>query len=127
MVRLGVSLPALMQLLGHKDISMTLRYVEVTLQDLQREFHAARQNAIHQHTIPALSMPSNNPSADLSGIRQMLATTHHLLEIYRRQLGDQQASRKLRRLDRRILAVASEIDRLVKPEKRRHIGRSTPE
>jgi integrase len=26
MVRLGVSLPALMQMLGHKDIRMTLRY-----------------------------------------------------------------------------------------------------
>jgi hypothetical protein len=25
-VRLGVSLPALMQMLGHKDIRMTLRY-----------------------------------------------------------------------------------------------------
>lgn len=82
MVRLGVSLPALMQLLGHKDISMTLRYLEVTLQDLHREFQAARQNATHQHTIPALSTPSSDPSADLSGIRQMLATTHYLLEMY---------------------------------------------
>ncbi len=44
MLRLGVSLPALMQLLGHKDIRMTLRYVQVTQQDLQREFHRARQN-----------------------------------------------------------------------------------
>ena len=37
MIRLGVSLPALMQLLGHKDIRMTLRYVQVTQLDLQRE------------------------------------------------------------------------------------------
>ena len=42
MVRLGVSLPALMQLLGHKDIRMTLRYVQVTQQDLQRQFQLAR-------------------------------------------------------------------------------------
>jgi site-specific recombinase XerD len=117
MVRLGVSLPALMQLLGHKDICMTLRYVEVTLQDLQREFHAARQNATQQHTIPALPMLSSAPSADLPGIRQMLAKTHHLLEMYRRQLTDERASRKLRRLDRRIIAVASELDRFAKPEK----------
>src|SRR2546423_5999750 len=41
MLRLGVSLPALMKLLGHKDIRMTLRYVEVTQQDLHREFHQA--------------------------------------------------------------------------------------
>ena len=47
MLRLGVGLPALMQLLGHKDIRMTLRHVQVTQQDLQRQFHAARQ-ACHQ-------------------------------------------------------------------------------
>jgi hypothetical protein len=40
-----------MQLLGHKDIRMTLRYVEVTQQDLQREFHQARQNAGHSHRV----------------------------------------------------------------------------
>ena len=52
MLRLGVSLPALMQLLGHNDIRMTLRYVQVTQQDLQREFHRARLNT----TTPLLSI-----------------------------------------------------------------------
>ena len=56
MVRFGVSLPALMQLLGHKDIRMTLRYVLVTQQDLQHEFHAARQNAAQPHRLPNLSI-----------------------------------------------------------------------
>src|SRR5260370_25566725 len=36
MIRLGVSLPALMQLLGHKNIHMTMRYVKVTQSDVQR-------------------------------------------------------------------------------------------
>jgi site-specific recombinase XerD len=117
MLRLGVSLPALMQLLGHKDISMTLRYVQVTQQDLQREFHAARQKATQPHAIPALPTPDTAPSADLPGIRQALAATHHLLEMYRRQLADEKTSRKLRRLDRRILAVASEFGHLAESEK----------
>jgi len=43
MVRLGVSLPALMRIMGHRDIRMTLRYVEVVQLDLQREFHRARE------------------------------------------------------------------------------------
>ena len=38
MIRLGVSLPILMRLLGRKDIRMTLRYVQDTQLDLQREF-----------------------------------------------------------------------------------------
>jgi hypothetical protein len=56
MVRLGVSLPALMQLLGHNDIRMTLRYVQVTHLDLQREFHTARQNTIQPHRPPTLTV-----------------------------------------------------------------------
>jgi integrase len=38
MVRLGVSLPAFMRMMGHSDIRMTLRWVEVVQLDLQREF-----------------------------------------------------------------------------------------
>jgi hypothetical protein len=112
MLRLGVSLKALMQLLGHKDIRMTLRYVQVTQQDLQREFHQARQRAAQPPPIPELSLPRHITHADLAGIRQALAATRHLLEMYCRQLGDTQAQRKLRRLDRRLLAVASQLERI---------------
>jgi site-specific recombinase XerD len=114
MLRLGVSLPALMQLLGHKDIRMTLRYVEVTQQDLQREFHQARQNAAHPHRLPTLALPKDIPSAGFLGIRQALETTRHLLEMHRRRLSNEKTKRKLRRLDRRLLAVASELDRIAR-------------
>jgi hypothetical protein len=84
MLRLGVSLPALSQLQGHKDIAMTMRYLQVTQQDLQREFHQARQNA--PHSVPALSVPEPTPTAGLPSIHQALAATRHLLEMYRRSL-----------------------------------------
>jgi site-specific recombinase XerD len=38
MVRAGMSLPALMQLMGHADIHTTLRYVHVTPQDVYLEY-----------------------------------------------------------------------------------------
>jgi hypothetical protein len=41
-----------MRLLGHKDIRMTLRYVIVTLVDLQRQFHLAHRNKLQSHQIP---------------------------------------------------------------------------
>ena len=78
MLRLGVSFPALMHLPGHKDIHMTLRYVQVTQQDLQREFHQARQNAARSHRLPSRSLPQGIHSADLPGICQALAATRHL-------------------------------------------------
>src|SRR2546430_4379709 len=36
MIRAGMSLPALMQLMGHSDIQTTLLYVQVTPQDVYR-------------------------------------------------------------------------------------------
>ena len=116
MLRLGISLPALMQLLGHKDIRMTLRYVEVTQLDLHREFYTARQRAAPPHQVPVLSLPHTS-TTDLPGIRQALAATRHLLEMYRRGLSDEKNRRRLQRLDRRLLDVAVQLDRITTAEK----------
>lgn len=119
MLRLGISLPSLMQLMGHKDIHMTLWYLEVTQQDLQREFHLARQNTARLHLVPKLLLrdSSLSPGPDLPGICRTLAAARHLLEMYRRQLADANTSRKLRRLDKRLLTVASELNQLIPPKK----------
>jgi site-specific recombinase XerD len=117
MIRLGVSLPAVMQLLGHKDIRMTLRYVEVTQHDLQREFHTARLNIAQSHRLPVPSIPNSSTTADLPGIRQALNAARHLLENYRRQLSNATTQRTLGRLDKRLLAVATQLDQLAKTEK----------
>ena len=50
MVRAGVSLPALMQLMGHADIQTTLRYVQVTPQDVYLQY--ARAVAQHIRPLP---------------------------------------------------------------------------
>jgi hypothetical protein len=106
-----------MKLLGHKDIRMTLRYTEVTQQDLQREFHQARQNVAHPHHLPTLALPQEIPSAGLPGIRQALGATRHLLEMYRRQLSDERIRRKLQRLDKRLFTIASQLQRIEAEEK----------
>jgi len=113
----GFLLPrALMQLLGHKDIRMTLRYVEVTQLDLQREFHTARQRAASPHRVPVLSVP-HSATTDLPGIRQALAATRHLLEMYRRGLPDEKTRRRLQRLDRRLPDMTVQLDRITTAEK----------
>jgi integrase/recombinase XerD len=50
MVRAGVSLPALMRLMGHSDIQTTLLYVQVTPQDVYLEY--ARAVAQHIRPLP---------------------------------------------------------------------------
>ncbi|HEX8813401.1 MAG TPA: site-specific integrase [Terracidiphilus sp.] len=113
MVRLGVSLPALMQMLGHKDIRMTMRYVEVVQLDLQREFHRARQNPLVLHSIPQLPLPSSTTPArvDLATVRQAIAATRYLLHLFQPQL-EAKGQRKLRRLTQRLLNIDHELDRL---------------
>jgi hypothetical protein len=54
---------------------------------------------------------------DLPGIRQALAATRHLLERYRRGLPDEKTRRRLQRLDRRLLDVAVQLDRITTAEK----------
>jgi site-specific recombinase XerD len=114
MLRLGVGLLALKELLGHKDIRMTMRYLQVTQDDLQREFQLARQNALQPHRIPELPVPHHpfTTSADLPGIRHCLTATRHLLEMYRRQLHDEKARASLQRLAKRLFTIDTELQRL---------------
>jgi hypothetical protein len=115
MLRCGISLPALKELMGHKDIRMTLRYLKVTPPDLQREFYRARHNTAQSYCIPSLSV--STATAHLPGIRHALAATRHLLEMYRRQLSDDKIGRRLQRLNRRLLNVDQQLQNIAGGEK----------
>ena len=54
MVRAGMSLPALMQLMGHADIQTTLQYVRITSHDVYLEY--ARAVAQHIRPLPQTSL-----------------------------------------------------------------------
>jgi site-specific recombinase XerD len=117
MIRAGVSLPALMQMLGHKDIRMTLRYVGVTQTDLQREYHAARQNAVQPYRLPFLPVPKSLTEADPTAIGYALSTASHLLKLYCRQLNDEKQTRRLRKIDARLGALAEQLKKFATAEK----------
>jgi len=52
MVRAGISLPALMHLMGHAQIHTTMLYVQLAPQDVWREFARAIQNRIRLSSTP---------------------------------------------------------------------------
>jgi site-specific recombinase XerD len=54
MVRAGMSLPALMRLMGHADIQTTLQYVRISPQDVYLEY--ARAVAQHIRPLPKVSL-----------------------------------------------------------------------
>ncbi|MGD0417881.1 MAG: site-specific integrase [Terriglobales bacterium] len=66
MIRSSVTLPALMKLLGHADPEMTMRYVDVTSNDLQREYHLARLKP--RHITPQPKAPTISPRPGLDGV-----------------------------------------------------------
>jgi site-specific recombinase XerD len=111
MLRLGVSLPALMRMLGHKDIRMTLRYAQITQQDLQREFYAARGKTTHSHRVPEL-MNSTTTLPGFTGVQQAVHAARHLMEMVRRGLDNERQRRKLQRLEKRLADVLSHLLRL---------------
>jgi site-specific recombinase XerD len=115
MLRAGVGFAGVMQILGHKSPHMTLQYLEITQQDLQREFHLARSHP--RHLAPSRTLSSASPPrADLVGLINSLETAQHVLEMYCRNAADNPARRLLDRLANRIVKILAETRRLNKPQ-----------
>jgi len=112
MIRAGISLPAVMKLLGHLKPEMTMRYVEVALLDVQREFHLARSQP--RHLLPASRLPTSisSPQANLTSLLDSLHLAQHVLEMVRRTLPEGPDRRLLDRLANRLTKIASETRKL---------------
>lgn len=112
MLRAGVSLPALMKLLGHRTANMTLRYVEVTQKDLQREFHRAQQNPRHLIPTPAPLATIDPDLADAPAIVERLSGAIRVLDLFRLQDGAA-IDKPIQLLLRRLVRVRSAFQKLV--------------
>src|ERR1022692_1615035 len=95
MLRAGVGLPAVMKLLGHKSPRMTLYYLEITQQDLQREYRLARSPPRHLAPPPRVPASTSLHRADLTSFIDSLRAAQHVLEMFRRTAVDTSASRIL--------------------------------
>ncbi len=110
MLRSGISLPALKEILGHRDIKMTMRYVQVTQADLQREYLLARRKMETIHPVPQPSGAARTEGASaIAGICNSLEAIRHQLEMYRRQFSDQSANRKLHSLLRSLVRLRTSL------------------
>jgi hypothetical protein len=106
----GVSLPALMTLLGHVKAEMTMKYVLVAGDDLQREFHLARSQS--RHLAPQPKAPIISPRAGLEGVVDSLLFAQRAIEMFRRFLPDGLPQRCLDRLSK----ILSETRKLNPPQ-----------
>jgi integrase len=110
MLRSGVSFPVLMKLLGHIDPEMTMRYVDVALTDLEREFRMARAKPRHLAPQPKPSSPQ--PRAGFNGLVDSFQASQHALEAFRRSLPIGEMRNRLDRLANRLTKILAEIRKL---------------
>ena len=111
MLRAGVSMPALMKLLGHRSANMTLRYVEITQQDLQREFHLASQNPRYLIPVPPSATALCCDPADFSAVVQHLSATIRVLHLYH-QRNHSLHPKPIQLLLRRLVRIRSRFQQL---------------
>jgi site-specific recombinase XerD len=113
MTRAGVSLLAVMKLLGHLKPEMTMRYVEVSTLDLQREFRLALSQP--RHLLPPSPHPTSitSPQPNLASLLDSLHVAQHVLEMFRRTLPQGPDRRLLDRLANRLTKITSEARKLV--------------
>jgi integrase len=114
MLRAGVSLPTLMKLLGHRNANMTLLYVEVTQQDLQREYQAARLHPRHLAPLPpALSQDiAPSSSADASAVEAALTSALRLIDLHRQRLVPSDTNQQFLLLSRRLTRIRTLFKKL---------------
>jgi integrase len=112
MLRAGVGFPAVMKLLGHTSPEMTMRYLDVALNDLQREFEMARSKP--RHLVPQPKIPFT-PRAGFDGLIDSLLATQHVLEMFRRTLPNGTSRRHLDRLSNRLTKIVTEVRKLATP------------
>jgi hypothetical protein len=100
-----------MKLLGHKHPDMTMRYADVTLTDLQREFQLARSKPRHLAPQPKASLTPLRTGLD--GLVDSLLASQHVMEMFRRTLPNGSVRSCLDRLANRLTKIISETRKLL--------------
>jgi site-specific recombinase XerD len=103
MLRAGASLPVVKTLLGHNSLDMTMRYVQVSQVDLQREYYKARAKSGEYHSLPKIIFDN------LPNMCGLLSEASHAIEMYRRRSLNDKKKRTLARLINRISKILKEL------------------
>jgi len=92
---------------------MTILYVEVALNDLQREFLQARSKPRHLVPQPKTSLAPTRTGLD--GVIDSLRAAQHALEMFRRSLPTGAARSCLDRISNRLTKIVAETRKLRTP------------
>jgi hypothetical protein len=102
-----------MALLGHASPDMTLRYLEATLSDLQREIQPARSHP--RHLVPQPKAPLAAIRFGLDGVIDSLLTTQHVLEMFSTRTSGRHLPSLPRPAPNRLSKILTEARKLITP------------
>jgi hypothetical protein len=90
-----------------------MRYLEVTLTDLQHEFDLARANP--RHLAPQPKAPIASLRVGFGGVIDGLLCAQHVLEMFRRTLPNGASRSCLDRLSNRLTKIVAEARKIATP------------
>jgi hypothetical protein len=94
---------------------MTMKYLDIALPDLQREFHLARSHP--RHLAPQPKAVTASLRTSFNGVLDSLLASQHVLEMFRRTLPQSTVRHCLDRLSNRLTKIISQIRKLNTPAK----------
>ena len=113
MLRAGMSLPVLMKILGHRTMRMTMRYVEVTQQDVHRAYAEAMATIKNRYPMPLPVVNEEMPKQVASpqdAFLSVLRRAASILEAIRRdQTKGRQRKKRIQRLVERLQRIARDF------------------
>jgi integrase len=111
LLRGGIPLPILQYLLGHRTIRMTLRYAEVTQQDIRRAYFQALENMKHLHQIPTPIGVHRQPQGPLTldFVIESLDQARSIMDSFRQANGTEKLKKKAQRIAERIQRAARDF------------------
>ena len=113
LLRAGMRLPALMKLLGHRTIGMTLRYAALTGMDVQRAYAEAMEVLKERYDLASVRPKRGRPeraSAIHRSIRERLDDVTTDLDRLRHDHVREERKKKLQRLRERLRRLADDLD-----------------
>lgn len=111
MIRAGMSVQALMKILGHTNAAMTMRYVEIATADLRQAY----DNAVkHLGVLKNLNLPVPvTPCAEPTNVRNILSILITSLETLHRDNANTTMASSLARFVKRLRRTHDDLDRLL--------------
>ena len=116
MARAGMSVPALMKLMGHRTPKMTMRYVEVAQLDVRQAYDEALVQLRLMHTVQAQALPPHSSLPSQPGPDQPFELMQAIigrLECLRRDAREPDRIQQLHRFVNRLRKAADDLKQIL--------------